>query len=483
MRKAAKQIALGTVILVLLCVAVRFVFLNQFCLYIPVSDEQNEDAGQWEARISISRPEVLRTGNVTIRDGFVRIPVDPLAPGEAEVTIGTEDETVSFFHVLKVDGFRTVYDSGTGNYTGDTAAVTGITLFWLMVSAVMLWRFFQAKGADFYDYSTIYYAGFSLFALATGLVMLSVTLSHLARPESYSMYAAYAAVSGASVRYMMLTTPVMLLFAVALAVSNAALLRHERPRPQNALGLLLSLLLLAGEAVGWYLFTRDSMGSDWQGRLDSALQNTYATLFIYCQCMLTGAVICGIKAARHVPAADKDFIIILGCWFRSDGTLPPLLRGRADRALSFWNDQREKAGKEARIIPSGGQGGNEPMPEAEAIRNYLLSRGVEDRLILPETRSVNTLQNMGFSREIIRSTDPEGKAVFATSSYHVFRSGLWAKQAGLSAEGIGSRTKWWFWPNAFIRETAGLLRKRWKQEVCFLLLLIAFFDVLSLVQA
>lgn len=483
MRKAAKQIGLGAAALALLCVVIRFAFFSGFSLYIPAAGDPGENADQWNARIRIDRPEVLGTGPAVIRDGFVQIPVYALSPGEAEVTVGTEDESVSFYHVLKVDRFRMVYDFGTGNFTGDTAVVIGITLFWLLVSAVMLWHFFRAKGTAFYDYGTIYYAGFSLFALATGLVMLSVTVSRLAHPESYSMYSAYSAVSGASVRYMMLTTPAILVFAAAMAVSNIALLRHERPRPQNALGLLLSLLLLAGEAVGWYLFTRDSMGPDWQGRLDNALQNTYATLFIYCQCMLTGAVICGIRAARHVPALDKDFIIIPGCWFRPDGTLPPLLKSRADRALSFWRSQREKTGREARLIPSGGQGRNEAMPEAEAIRNYLLSQGVDDRLILPETRSVNTFQNMEFSREIIRDTDPEGKAVFATSSYHVFRSGLWAKEAGLPAEGIGSRTKWWFWPNAFVRETAGLLQKRWKQEVCFLLLLIAFFDVLSLVLA
>ena len=481
MRKALKQIGLGTVALVLLCVAIRFAFFNSFSLYIPVTPDPGENAGQWESRIRIDHPEVLGTGTIVFRDGFAQIPIRALSPGETAVTVLTDDETVSFYHVLKVDCFRTVYDLGTGNFTGDTVVVAGIALFWLLVSVIMLWHFFQAKGVAFYDYSTIYYAGFSLFALATGLVMLSVTISRLVHPESYSMYSAYSAVSGASVRYMMLTAPVMLCFAAAMAVSNIALLRHERPRPQNALGLLLSLLLLTGEAVGWYLFTRDGMGSDWQGRLDNALQSTYATLFIYCQCMLTGAMICGIKAARHIPAADKDFIIILGCWFRPDGTLPPLLRSRADRAFSFWNSQREKTGKEARFIPSGGQGGNEPMPEAEAIRNYLLSRGIEDRLILPETRSVNTLQNMVFSKEIIRNTDPEGKTIFATSSYHVFRSGLWAKQAGLPAEGIGSRTKWWFWPNAFVRETAGLLQKRWKQELLFLLVLVAFFDILSLV--
>ena len=481
MRKAVKQIALGTAALVLLCIAIRFAFFNRFFLYIPVEHKPDQNAKQWETRISIDHPEVLRTGDAVIRDGFVQIPVYVQSPGKADITISTEDEDVSLYHVLKADRFRSVYDYGTGNFTGDTVVVIGITLFWLMVSAIMLWHFFQAKGAAFYDYSTVYYAGFSLFALATGLVMLSVAVSHGIHPGSYSMYSAYAAVSGASVRYMMLTTPVMLLFAAAMAVSNIALLRHERPRPQNALGLLLSLLLLIGEAIGWYLFTRNGMEPDWQGRLDNALQNTYATLFIYCQCMLTGAVICGIRAARHEPAGDKDFVIILGCWFRPDGTLPPLLRGRADRALSFWRSQREKGGKEARLIPSGGQGRNEPMPEAEAIRNYLLSRDVEDKLILPEDRSVNTLQNMEFSREIIQKTDPEGKTVFATSSYHVFRSGILAKEAGLCAEGIGSRTKWWFWPNAFVRETAGLLRKRWKQEVLFMIVLIAFFDVLSIV--
>ena len=481
MRKAAKQIGLGTVILALFCVAVRFAFFNSFSLYIPTASDTDEDADRWAARISIDHPEVLSTGTVVIHDGFVQIPVYAQNPGEAAVTVSTDDETVSFYNLLKVDRFRSVYDFGTGNFTGDTAAVIGAALFWLLVSAIMLWRFFQAKGAAFYDYSTIYYAGFSLFALASGLVMASVAVSRLAHPESSSMYSAYAAISGASVRYMMLTTPAMLCFAAAVAVSNIALLRHERPRPQNALGLLLSFLLLAGEAAGWYLFARNGTGSDWQGRLDNALQNTYATMFIYCQCMLTGAVICGIRAARNVPAEDKDFIIILGCWFRPDGTLPPLLRGRADRALSFWYRQREKTGKEARLIPSGGQGGNEPMPEAEAIRNYLLSRGIEDRLILPEARSANTFENMAFSREIIRDTCPEGKVIFATSSYHVFRSGLWAKEAGLSAEGIGSRTRWWFWPNAFMRETAGLLQKRWKQEVLFMIVLVAFFDVLSIV--
>ena len=41
---------------------------------------------------------------------------------------------------------------------------------------------------------------------------------------------------------------------------------------------------------------------------------------------------------------------------------------------------------------------------------------------------------------------------FATTNYHVFRSGILAHDEGLAVEGIGSHTKTYFWVNAFIRE-------------------------------
>ena len=120
------------------------------------------------------------------------------------------------------------------------------------------------------------------------------------------------------------------------------------------------------------------------------------------------------------------------------------------------------------------------MPEGEAMRRYMLEQGIPETRIHAETASANTYQNMAFSKAIIDSINPEGKTIFATTSYHVFRSGVWASQAGLKAEGIGGKTKWWFWPNAFIRECVGLLQKRWKQEILFLVLVILFFGGLSM---
>ena len=115
----------------------------------------------------------------------------------------------------------------------------------------------------------------------------------------------------------------------------------------------------------------------------------------------------------------------------------------------------------------------------KAMRRYLLAQGIPEAVILPESRSRNTYQNMEYSRALIGQAIPGAKVVYATTNYHVFRSGVWASLAGLRAEGIGSRTRWWFWPNAFMRECVGLLQNRWREELALLAVMTAFFATLS----
>ncbi|MBR3743239.1 MAG: YdcF family protein [Clostridia bacterium] len=483
MRKAAKQIGICAMALILFCVLCRLTVFRTYTAHIPIQERVEQALREDNSipRTESDHADVLRLGDITLRPGSVNVPIRPNQAGEADVRLYDQQGNEIAFQVFRVGPLGTVYDPQTGGFTGDTAVLIAVTLFWFFVSAIMIWHYFQAKGPDYYAYSTIYYAGFSLFAMLTGITMLLTTVQYIVRPESYNMFSAYNTINGASKLFMMQTMPFILLFALAMAISNAALLRHERAHVQNVLGLAVSVFLIAGEALGFYLFTRDFMGSEWEGRIQSTLENVYATAFVYFECMLIGSAVCGIKAAKHQPKADKDYIMILGCWFRKDGSLPPLLRGRVDRALSFWRQQKEESGKEAILIPSGGQGRDEPMPEAEAMRRYLISQGVQKDRIRTEAQSQNTNQNMAFSKQIINSINPEGKTLFATTNYHVFRSGVWANMAGLKAEGVGEKTKWWYWPNAFMRECAGLLQKRWKQEILLLIVLIAFFGVLSMV--
>jgi len=45
---------------------------------------------------------------------------------------------------------------------------------------------------------------------------------------------------------------------------------------------------------------------------------------------------------------------------------------------------------------------------------------------------------------------------------------------------MGARTRWWYWPNAFMRECAGLLARRWRQELVMVAAMALFFGVLSI---
>ena len=64
---------------------------------------------------------------------------------------------------------------------------------------------------------------------------------------------------------------------------------------------------------------------------------------------------------------------------------------------------------------------------------------------------------MQFSKALIDGLMPGAKIAFATTNYHILRSGILARYAGFDAEGIAGDTKWYFWPNGFVREFFGIL--------------------------
>ena len=175
-----------------------------------------------------------------------------------------------------------------------------------------------------------------------------------------------------------------------------------------------------------------------------------------------------------------DFLIILGCAIRQDGTPSPLLRGRLDRAISFRNEQLEKTGKELIFITSGGQGSDEVISESEAMKRYLVDNGIPEICILKEDRSTSTFENMKFSKEKIGERVSDAKIAFSTSNYHVFRSGLFARRVKMRAVGMGAKSKWYFWPNALVREFIGLLTEHRGKQALILIGLIAIYTALAL---
>lgn len=256
---------------------------------------------------------------------------------------------------------------------------------------------------------------------------------------------------------------VLVIFAIGLllCISNAALIRHEGFHLYNALGILLVAFYMVGTVVCYFL--SDTFAAH-RAALSPALQTagTVVDLFFllmlcYFECIFVGAALLGFQAAKHVPAFDKDYIVILGCSIDKRGGLLPLLKGRVNRAMRFAWQQEIATGKPLKYVPSGGQGANEVMSEGSAMEMYLLSKGAEQDEVFPEKQSVNTLENFRFSKEIIDDLKPDAKIAFATTNYHILRSGILARRAGVDAEGIAGDTKWYFWPNGFIREFFAIL--------------------------
>ena len=476
MKKARIRIAALAGILLLVCLVCRLGTQSVYVAGVPAAAPGIRPEG---IRFSGEIPGIVEPGVPEVLEGWVRIPVRPRGPGETLVDLDDSAGNDLAELRLRVSRFGTIYDRTTGGFTGDSVVMVAFTVFCFAVALIMLWVYRGLKGPAFYSYNTIYAAGFSLFSLMTGITMLEATVRHLSRPYDYNMLTAYAEISGAGWRFVMATAPLLTAFAAALAVSNAALLRHERFHPKNVLGIGAALVLVAGEALAFCLYRHGLLEPEWGGRLRDTVCNAYSTAFAYFECMLAGTMICGLKAARSVPEGLADCILILGCWFRKDGSLTPLLRGRVDRAVQVWSEQKAATGREALLIPSGGKGKDEPMPEAEAMRRYLLQRGIPEEKIVPEDRSRSTYENMVFSKALIEREKPDARVIYATTNYHVFRSGVLAARAGLSAEGVGSSTKWWYWPNAFLRECAGLFVHRIPQELALLAVTLAFFGALS----
>ena len=119
------------------------------------------------------------------------------------------------------------------------------------------------------------------------------------------------------------------------------------------------------------------------------------------------------------------------------------------------------------------------VSESASMKRYLMEQGVPAERIIEEDRSTDTRENMRFSKEKIWAIDPGAKVAFCTTNYHVFRSGLFARRVKMRAVGMGAKTKWYFWPNAAVREFVGLLTQHLDKQVLILGSMAAAYVILT----
>ncbi|CAJ1191636.1 YdcF family protein [Companilactobacillus nantensis] len=150
---------------------------------------------------------------------------------------------------------------------------------------------------------------------------------------------------------------------------------------------------------------------------------------------------------------QTDFLLVLGNKCTSS-RIPPILAERLDKAIELYKSFPVKP----KIIVSGGRLKPNVAAEAELMQQYLIDAGIPAEMILSETQSRTTVQNLGFSAIKIRNIwhkDSRPRVIIVTSDYHLPRTKFYVKKLGLKVNFAAAKTvKMLMWPEMFREFTA-----------------------------
>ena len=140
----------------------------------------------------------------------------------------------------------------------------------------------------------------------------------------------------------------------------------------------------------------------------------------------------------------KNILLILGAQVKPDGSPSVQLALRLETALAAYR------ASPCRIIACGAQGADEPRPEGEVMRDWLIARGAAPSDVLAETDSRRTRQNLQNAAALL---PPGARVTVVTSDYHLPRAKTICRKEKLSlAGGRGSRSRLAYLPKSCARE-------------------------------
>ena len=181
------------------------------------------------------------------------------------------------------------------------------------------------------------------------------------------------------------------------------------------------------------------------------LHITADTLFLLMLAVFLFTEGCIISGFSKNTDKELDYIVVLGAQLKTTGP-SRVLQYRLDTAYEYLT-----AHPDTKAIVSGGQGSNEPASEAQGMYDYLVKRGIEPGRIVLEDKSVNTEQNIRFSKEFLQAD--ADKVGIVSNNFHVFRAVKLAKAAGYrNVVGIAAPATAFYLPNNMLREFFGVVK-------------------------
>jgi vancomycin permeability regulator SanA len=111
----------------------------------------------------------------------------------------------------------------------------------------------------------------------------------------------------------------------------------------------------------------------------------------------------------------KNVSVVLGAAVWSDNLPSPTLAGRVDKAFELL-----KNGFSSRILVTGSSAPGE-MTEAEVAYNYLVAKGVDSTLVLIETSTTSTTEQIQFIKNELADSELIEDIIVISDSYHLPR--------------------------------------------------------------
>lgn len=183
-----------------------------------------------------------------------------------------------------------------------------------------------------------------------------------------------------------------------------------------------------------------------------------AALRLVCAFYVIGLAWAGYLTAMMVSAQyrtppENTNVIVLGAQVYSAERMGVALTNRVNKAYEYLLENPQ-----AKCIVTGGQGGDEPCPEALTEKNALVRLGIEESRIYMEDKSRNTRQNMLLSRAIAEREGLGTEVALSTQGFHMYRALKLAESAGFTPYSLVADTDPILLPEYYGRELLSLTK-------------------------
>ncbi|MCL2437080.1 MAG: YdcF family protein [Clostridiales bacterium] len=240
-----------------------------------------------------------------------------------------------------------------------------------------------------------------------------------------------------------------MIFNKILTLSGAALLLYSilyiPMFPKNQGGYFLALI---GAVLLLYSLLREKIISKCNKGILKYIRLVLTAGFCFMLITLLAFCLSIAAISSNLSANNTDAVIVLGAGL--NGTqVSTVLAKRLDKAVEFYHENPH-----VMIVVAGGQGEDQIVSEAFAMRKYLVARGVNEDNILLEDRSTSTRENFAFSKIVLDEFfgDRPYTTAYITNDFHCRRAGRFAEMAGLDTYFIPARTPLFAFPAYLARE-------------------------------